>query len=124
MRQAAFERVRPRSWARPKRFLVGVCAFAFAVGLAACAASDDAISFVEYIEATGDVLEANGIDADFDLDCDGSRETKNVTCTAESSEGQRIESTGEKLGEDNATLVVRVDGEVLFDGLLEEARGS
>ena len=106
---------------------IGVVLLMFVVGLTAC--SDDigeAIDFVEYIGATGDVLEANGIEGSsaFDMDCDGSTETKTVTCTAENSAGQSIESIGENLGEDNATLVVTVDGQVIYDGLLTEVPGS
>ncbi len=101
-----------------------VCALALAVGLSACGAIDDAISFGEYVEGTVEVIEANGmeLEVDSDIDCDGSRDTKNVTCTGETTDGQSIESTGENLGEADASLVVAVDGEVLFDGLLEEAR--
>jgi hypothetical protein len=58
------------------------------------------------------------------MDCDGSTETKTVTCTAETSAGQSIKSVGENLGEDNATLVVTVDGQVIYDGLLTEVPGS
>ena len=50
--------------------------------------------------------------------------SKTVTCTAETSAGQSIESTGENLGEDDATLVVTVDGQVIYDGLLAGAPGS
>ena len=105
----------------------GVVLLVFVVGLTAC--SDDigeAIDFIEYIGATGEVLEANGIEGSsaFDMDCDGSTETKTVTCTAETSAGQSIESTGENLGEDNATLVVTVDGQVIYDGLLTEVPDS
>jgi hypothetical protein len=84
------------------------------------------IDFVEYIGATGDVLEANGSEGSsaFVMDCDGSTETKTVTCTAETSAGQSIKSVGENLGEDNATLVVTVDGQVIYDGLLAEVPGS
>jgi hypothetical protein len=58
------------------------------------------------------------------MDCDGSTETKTVTCTAETSAGQSIESNGENFGEDTATLVVTVDGVILYDGLLKDAPGS
>ncbi len=106
---------------------IGVVLLVFVVGLTAC--SDDigeVIDFVEYIGATGDVLEANGSEGSsaFVMDCDGSTETKTVTCTAETSAGQSIESVGENLGEDNATLVVTVDGEVIYDGLLTEVPDS
>jgi hypothetical protein len=106
---------------------IGVVLLMFVVGLTAC--SDDigeAIDFIEYIGATGDVLETNGIEGSsaFDMDCDGSTETKTVTCTAETSAGQSIESVGENLGEDNATLVVTVDGQVIYDGLLTGVPGS
>ena len=56
-----------------------------------------------------------------DIDCDGDTDTKEVTCTGTTNEGLSIESTGEDLGEDTATLVVTVDGEILYDGLLDEA---
>jgi hypothetical protein len=106
---------------------IGVVLLVFGVGLTAC--SDDVgevIDFVEYVGATGEVLEANGIEGSsaFDMDCDGSTETKTVTCTAETSAGQSIESIGENLGEDNATLVVTVDGQVIYDGLLTGVPGS
>jgi hypothetical protein len=106
---------------------IGVVLLVFVVGLTAC--SDDlgeVIDFIEYVGATGEVLEANGIEGSsaFDMDCDGSTETKTVTCTAETSAGQSIESSGENLGEDNATLVVTVDGQVIYNGLLTGVPGS
>jgi hypothetical protein len=102
---------------------IGVVLLVFVVGLTACS---DVIDVVEYIGATGDVLEANGIDGSsaFDMDCNGSTETKTVTCTAETSAGQTIKSNGENFGEDNATLVVMVDGQVIYDGLLREVPDS
>jgi len=116
------QRVKPRGLRS-----IGVVLLVFIVGLTAC--SDDIgeiIDFVEYIGATGDVLEANGIEGSsaFDMDCDGSTETKIVTCTLETSAGQSIKSSGENFGEDNATLVVTVDGQVIYDGLLTEVPGS
>jgi len=116
------QRVKPRGLRS-----IGVVLLVFIVGLTAC--SDDIgeiIDFVEYIGATGDVLEANGIEGSsaFDMDCDGSTETKTVTCTLETSAGQSIKSSGENFGEDNATLVVTVDGQVIYDGLLTEVPGS
>ena len=106
---------------------IAVVLLVFGVGLTAC--SDDVggvIDFVEYVAATGEVLDANGIEGSsaFDMDCDGSTETKTVTCTAETSSGQSIESIGENLGEDDATLVVTVDGQVIYDGLLTGVPGS
>ena len=59
-----------------------------------------------------------------DIDCDGSDETNNVTCIGDTTEGLSIESTGENLGDDDATLVVKVDGEIIFEGSLEDARNS
>lgn len=106
---------------------IGVVLLVFVFGLTACSDDlDEVIDFVEYVGATGEVLEANGIEASsaFDMDCDGSTETKTVTCTAENSAGQSIESIGENLGEDDATLVVTVDGQVIYDGLLTGAPGS
>ena len=106
---------------------IGVVLVVFVVGLTACSDDvDEVVDFVEYVGATGEVLEANGIEGSsaFDMDCDGSTETKTVTCTEETSAGQSIESTGENLGEDNATLVVTVDGQVIYDGLLTGAPGS
>jgi hypothetical protein len=106
---------------------IGVVLLVFVVGLTACCYDiGEAIDFIEYIGATGDVLETNGIEGSsaFDMDCDGSTETKTVTCTAETSAGQSIESVGENLGEDNATLVVTVDGQVIYDGLLTGVPGS
>lgn len=105
--------------------IFGVIALLLGTGLlAACSTIDDAISFVEYIEATGDVLDANEIDANTDINCEGSTDTKTVTCTAETSDGQRVESRGENLGEDSATLIVIVGGETLYDGLLDDAPGA
>jgi hypothetical protein len=106
---------------------IGVLLLVLVVGLTAC--SDDigeVIDALEFIGATGDVLEANGIEGSsaLDADCDGDTETKTVTCTAETSEGQIIKSNGENVGEDNATLVVTVDGQVIYDGLLTEVPGS
>lgn len=93
-----------------------------AIGLAGCGDEvEDAISFVEYIDATGEVLDANGLEAEFDIDCEGSTDTNEVTCTGTTTEGLSIESTGEDLGEEAATLVVTVDGEVLYDGFLDDA---
>jgi hypothetical protein len=106
---------------------IGVVLLVFVVGLTACSDDlDEVIDFVEYIGATGEVLDANGIEGSsaFDMDCDGSTETKTVTCTAETSSGQSIKSVGENLGEDNATLVVTVDGEVIYNGLLTEVPDS
>ena len=116
------QRVKPRGLRS-----IGVVLLVFIVGLTAC--SDDIgeiIDFVEYIGATGDVLEANGIEGSsaFDMDCDGSTETKTVTCTAETSAGQSIKSVGENLGEDNATLMVTIDGQVIYNGLLSGVPGS
>jgi hypothetical protein len=106
---------------------IGVLLLVFIVGLTACSDEiGEIIDFVEYIGATGDVLEANGIEGSsaFDMDCDGSTEAKTVTCTLETSAGQSIKSSGENFGEDNATLVVTVDGQVIYDGLLTEVPGS
>ncbi len=106
---------------------IGVVLLLFVIGLTAC--SDDlgeVIDAFEYIGATGDVLEANGIEGSsaFDMDCDGSEEAKTVTCAAETSAGESIESKGENFGEDTATLVVTVDGVILYDGLLKDVPGS
>jgi hypothetical protein len=105
---------------------IGVVLLVFAIGLTACSDLGEIIDAFEYVGATGDVLEANGIEGSsaFDMDCDGSTETKTVTCTAETSAGESIESNGENFGEDNATLVVTVDGVILYDGLLKDAPGS
>jgi hypothetical protein len=104
--------------------VVVVLASLFSAGLAACSDVKDAISFIEYIEATGDVLDANGMEPEVDIDCDGSTDAKEVTCTGQTIDGQSIESRGEDLGEDTATLVVTVDGEILYDGLLKDAGNS
>ena len=97
------------------------------LGLAACS-SDllDAIDAFEYVGATGDVLEANGIDGGtaFDMDCDEGTAAKTVTCTGETADGRSVEAKGENFGEDNATLMVTVDGVILYDGLLKDAPGS
>lgn len=91
-------------------------------GLAACGDDiEDVISFAEYIGASADVLDANDMEPQSDIDCDGNTDTNEVTCTGTTTEGLSIESTGENLGETTATLVVTVDGEVLYDGLLDEA---
>ncbi len=106
---------------------IGVLLLVFIVGLTACSDEiGEIIDFVEYIGATGDVLEANGIEGSsaFDMDCDGSTEAKTVTCTLETSAGQSIKSSGENFGEDNATLVVTVDGQVIYNGLLTGVPGS
>ncbi len=106
---------------------IGVVLLVFVGGLTACSDDlDEVIDFVEYVGATGEVLEANGIEVSsaFDMDCDGSTEAKTVTCTVETSAGQSIESIGENLGEDNATLVVTVDGQVIYSGLLAGVPGS
>lgn len=126
MRHTTVRRQRPILHGRSRRLLVTLCALVAATGLAACGVTEDVISFAEYIDATVDVVEASGmeVEGDANLDCEGSRETKNVTCTAETTEGLSIESTGENLGEDDATLVVTVDDEILYDGLLEEAPNS
>ena len=90
------------------------------VSIGACGDDvEDVISFVEYVGATGEVLDANGIEPESDIDCKGSTETNEVTCTGTTTEGLRIEATGEDLGEDTATLVVTVDGETIYDGLLD-----
>ena len=94
---------------------------------AACSSDvDEVLDAVEYIEATSDVLEANGFDGSstLDMDCNDTGGGKNVTCTGVTASGESIESKGEDVGSDNATLVVTVDGEVLYDGLLKDAPGS
>ncbi len=122
------KRATPDAQRMKPRMLRSICVLlVFVIGLTAC--SDDlgeVIDFVEYVGATGEVLEANGIEGSsaFDMDCDGSTETKTVTCTAENSAGQSIKSVGENLGEDNATLVVTVDGQVIYNGLLTGVPGS
>lgn len=101
---------------------VGLVALLGVVGLAAC--NDDAkdlFSFAEYVGASADVLDANDIEPKSLIDCDGSNETNRVTCTGTTTNGLSIESTGENLGEDSATLVVTVGGEVIYDGLLDDA---
>jgi hypothetical protein len=109
------------------RAVVALFASFFVIGLAACSSDlADVIDAFEYIGATGDVLEANGIEGEsaLELDCEGSEEAKTVTCTGETSDGQTVESKGENFGEDTATLVVTVDGVILYDGLLKDAPGS
>ncbi len=75
-----------------------------------------------FIEATRDVLEANGLDgaSTLGMDCDDTDSGKNVTCTGVTASGHPIQSKGENLGADNATLVVTVDGVILYDGLLKD----
>ena len=104
--------------------VVVVLASFFSAGLAACSDVKDVISFIEYIEATRDVLDANGMEPEIDIDCEGSTDTNEVTCTGQTSDGQSIESRGEDLGSDAATLVVTVDGEILYDALLADADNS
>jgi hypothetical protein len=115
---------RPRRWFF--RTAVALWASVFIIGLTACSDLPDVIDAFEYIGSTGDVLEANGIDGGtaFDMDCDEGTAAKTVTCTGETADGRSVESKGENLGEDNATLVVTVDGEILYDGLLKDAPGS
>ncbi len=108
-------------WVRPISVAVLVASL-FGFGLTACGdAGDDALSFAESIRASADVLDANGMEPKADLDCDGNTDTNDVTCTGTTTDGLSIESTGANLGEDTATLVVTVDGEILYDGLLDEA---
>ena len=90
-------------------------------GLAACGdEADDLVSFAQYVGASADVLEANDMEPEFDIDCDGDDVTNDVTCTGSTDDGLDIVSTGENLGADDATLTVTVNGEVLYDGLLDE----
>ena len=86
----------------------------------------EVLDAVEYIEATSDVLEANGFDGDstLDMDCNDTGGGNNVTCTGVTASGESIESKGEDVGADSATLVVTVDGVTLYDGLLKDAPGS
>ncbi len=105
-----------------RRVFVALAALLGLVGLAACSDEvKDAISFAEYVGASADVLDDNDIELKSDFDCEGSTDTNEVTCTGTSTEGLSIESAGENLGKDSATLVVKVDGEVLYDGLLDDA---
>lgn len=94
----------------------------FAVfGLAACSDDvKDVLSFAEYVGASADVLDANDMEPEFDLDCDGSTTDNEVTCTGSTDDGRSIVSSGENLGADDATLTVTVDGVVLYDGLLDD----
>jgi hypothetical protein len=90
-------------------------------GLAACGdEADDLVSFAHYVVASADVLEANDMEPEFDIDCEGSDVINDVTCTGRTDDGLDIVSAGENLGADDATLTVTVDGEVLYDGLLDE----
>ena len=94
---------------------------------AACSSDvDEVLDAVEYIEATSDVLEANGFDgaSTLDMDCTDTGGGKNVTCTVVTASGENVQSKGEDVGADNATLVVTVDGLTLYDGLLKDAPGS
>lgn len=81
---------------------------------------DDTISVDEVIGATAVVIEENGmaISEDSEVVCFSSGLDPTFTCTGETDTGKSFESTGADLDEDNATLVVRVDGEILYDGLL------
>lgn len=118
------ETIQPQSTLRSTalRGVVVLMLTLLGVGIAACGDDvEDVISFVEYVGATGEVLDANGIEPESDIDCDGSTETNEVTCTGTTTEGLSIEASGEDLGEDTATIVVIVDGEVLYDGLLDDA---
>lgn len=104
------------------RAAIAVVASLFGIGLTACGDDvEDVISFPEYIATSADVLDANGMEPKADLDCDGNTDTNEVTCTGTTAEGLSIESTGQNLGEDTATLVVTVGGEIIYDGLLDEA---
>lgn len=119
------ESTQPRSllWTTAVRGVVVLTLTLLGAGVVACGDDgvEDVISFVEYVGATGEVLDANGIEPESDVYCEGSTETNEVTCTGMTTEAQSIEATGEDLGEDTATLVVTVDGEVLYDGLLDDA---
>jgi hypothetical protein len=95
--------------------------------VAACSSDvDEVIDAAEFIGATSDVLEANGFDgaSTLDMDCDDTGGGKNVTCTGVTASGQSIESKGEDVGADNATLVVTVDGQVIYEGLHTGVPGS
>jgi hypothetical protein len=95
--------------------------------VAACSSDvGEVMDAVEFIGATGDVLEANGFEgaSTLDMDCDDTGGGKNVTCTGVTASGENIQSKGEDVGADNATLVVTVDGVILYDGLLKDAPGS
>ena len=105
-----------------RRVAVALAALLGLVGLAACTDEvKDVISFAEYVGASAEVLDDNDIELRSDFDCEGSTDNNEVTCIGTSTEGLRIESAGENLGKDSATLVVKVDGEVLYDGLLDDA---
>jgi hypothetical protein len=105
-----------------RRVAMTLAALLGLVGLAACDNDvKDVISFAEYVGASAEVLDDNNIELRSDFDCEGSTDTNEVTCTGTSTEGLSIESAGASLGKDSATLVVKVDGEVLYDGLLDDA---
>lgn len=107
---------------RYRRVALALAALLGLVALAACGDDvKDVISFAEYVGASAEVLDDNDIELRSDFDCEGSTDTNEVTCTGTSTEGLSIESAGENIGKDNATLVVKVDGEVLYDGLLDDA---
>lgn len=104
------------SWLR-RLAVTAAPAVLFGTGVAACGDDvDDVISFAEYIGATAEVLDNNGMEPDSDIDCDGSTVTNKLTCTGTTTGGLSISSTGEDLGENTATLVVIVDGDILYDG--------
>ena len=116
IRHNTTKRIRYRSIGMGLVSLLGV------VGLAACSEDvKDVISFAEYVGATADVLDTNGMEPEGDFDCDGSTVTDEVTCTGTTTGGLIFSSNGIDLGENTATLVVTVDGEVLYDGLLDDA---
>ncbi len=81
--------------------------------------SDDAPSFGQIMAATAEVIRTNGMEI-----ADGSEMVcagvtgQDVTCTGETNGGQTIESAVADLSADNPTLVVRIDGEVYYDGPL------
>jgi hypothetical protein len=104
--------------------VVGASRARYVVGGVASLAVDVELRFhvvrFEYVGASADVLEANDMEPEFDIDCEGSDATNDVTCTGSTDDGLDIVSTGENLGADDATLTVTVDGEVLYDGLLDE----
>ncbi len=79
---------------------------------------DDLISLDGFIGATAVVVEENGmaISEESGIACSTGDQT--ATCMSQTDTGKSVESTGADLDEDNATLVVRVDGEILYDGLL------
>jgi hypothetical protein len=67
---------------------VAIAGFLGVIGLAACGDDvDDVVGFVEYVGATADVLDANDMEQQSDIDCDGNTDTNEESCTGTTTAG-------------------------------------